>query len=228
MEQQLNQQLADARVQFDAWKESHTQKLELLQGRCTKDAETSEDRIKELYKEELTLLAQAKEAAESQGVREEMLVDVDHQIAELNTRLQEYQSESVGMEHKITLEEKKVAQARASIKRYQKECEQYRLEKELGLVTYEKRLGLRFERVEDDYLKVVFNHIDPKELEKEFSIIVCVDSDDVYQIPEGSCQPQIPHLESMLEDLRASNDFPGFVRKLRATFVEMATSVSVA
>lgn len=185
MEQLLN----NAREQFDSWKESHTHKLKKLQEKCSQDAQTSEDRIRELYKQQMSLLAQAKDVAESQGVQAELLTDVDHKIAQLNTKLQEVMSGSVKTEHMIAAEEKKIAEAKRTLKSYKENCEQFRLEKDLGVLTYEKRLGLRFERVEEDHLRVVFTQIDPKDPDKEFQVIVCVDQNHLFQFPERFCKP---------------------------------------
>merc|ERR1711865_795693 len=226
LEARLETMLSDARVKFDPWKDGHMGKVTTLQEDCTKDSEVSEAKIRELYKQEAGLVKQTKDLTQKQGVQAEKLIDVDHDIAGLNTQLQELMSVSLTTEHKIAQEETMIAEEKTKIARYKKECEQYRLEKELGQITYENRLGLRFERVEDDFLRVVFTHIDPADLTKEFSVVVCVDSENVYQIPDGSCKPDLPTLNDMLEQLRTSNDFPGFVRQMRCQFVESATTVA--
>ena len=80
-----------------------------------------------------------------------------------------------------------------------------------------KKLGLDFERVENDQLRLCFTQIDSRAPAREFSLQVRVDANDVYHVTrvEPSVGEALPRL---VEELNASNDFSRFVRSMRAQF----------
>lgn len=85
---------------------------------------------------------------------------------------------------------------------------------------YGQRLGLRFEYEEADTLKLVFTLIDPKDHAREFSFALHVHDDNTYSLRD--CSPPVEGAAQLLADLTGDNNFAGFVRTMRAKFVEMA------
>lgn len=83
-------------------------------------------------------------------------------------------------------------------------------------VSYFEKMGLTFEKAEDDRLRVVFTQLDPDAPERRFTFTVLVTDKDVYEVTE--CTPPVPALEGLVSQLNASNDFSGFVQMMRRAF----------
>jgi|ERR1712086_248815 len=115
---------------------------------------------------------------------------------------------------------KKIAELKKSLIKAEKDAAHNMSEKRTGQQVFQDRLGLKFERVGDDHLKITFNNIDEAEPNKEFWFAVEVDADNVYQIKEGSCKPKIEELPAMLHTLNENNNFGSFVRQMRSKFVQ--------
>eukprot|EP00908_Phaeocystis_cordata_P000661 Transcript_10724.p6 GENE.Transcript_10724~~Transcript_10724.p6 ORF type:complete len:87 (-),score=54.36 Transcript_10724:514-774(-) len=84
---------------------------------------------------------------------------------------------------------------------------------------YKKWLGLEFERVEDERLRIVFTHVDPQAPTRAFTFYVYVDASDRYHVVR--CEPAIPDVQSLVDALNASNDFSAFVRNMRKKFQQL-------
>uniref|UniRef100_A0A7S3PMG5 Kinetochore protein SPC25 n=1 Tax=Aplanochytrium stocchinoi TaxID=215587 RepID=A0A7S3PMG5_9STRA len=87
-----------------------------------------------------------------------------------------------------------------------------------GMKLY-KMLGLNFEKVSDDWLKLTFTQIDPNDHSREFFFVVFVDQRDKYHIQEIS--HSVGDIQSLVDDLNESNDFSRFVRQMRKRFKEL-------
>jgi hypothetical protein len=82
-----------------------------------------------------------------------------------------------------------------------------------------KRLGLDFENVAGagNNIRVVFTRLDPADVTRRFSFDVHVSSvDDSYTI--SSCLPPVPILADLVAQLNSTNNFAGFVQRMRAEF----------
>ena len=79
-----------------------------------------------------------------------------------------------------------------------------------------KKLGLDFERVENDQLRLCFTQVDAARPQREFSLQVRVDANDVYHVTR--VEPGVAALPALVEELNATNDFSRFVRSMRAAF----------
>lgn len=77
-------------------------------------------------------------------------------------------------------------------------------------------LGLRFDRIPGDRLRVTFTSVDPLRPAREFSFALHVSEVEVYTVSE--CVPPIPELPALVEELNRSNDFSSFVQAMRAAF----------
>eukprot|EP00276_Gloeochaete_wittrockiana_P011847 CAMPEP_0184371024 /NCGR_PEP_ID=MMETSP1089-20130417/163164_1 /TAXON_ID=38269 ORGANISM="Gloeochaete wittrockiana, Strain SAG46.84" /NCGR_SAMPLE_ID=MMETSP1089 /ASSEMBLY_ACC=CAM_ASM_000445 /LENGTH=225 /DNA_ID=CAMNT_0026713727 /DNA_START=17 /DNA_END=694 /DNA_ORIENTATION=- len=81
---------------------------------------------------------------------------------------------------------------------------------------YEEYLGIKFERILDDRLQVIFSSIDPALPARRFVFTMVVDSQDIYRVEE--CVPMVEGLAEMVTELNKSNDFSGFIRGIRRKF----------
>jgi len=88
-----------------------------------------------------------------------------------------------------------------------------------GILNF-KRLGLEFERVGDDKLKLVFTQIDPSDPDRQFSFSVKVNNHDVYEVE--SCEPRVEGVDKLLARLNSDNSFSAFTKAMRRQFKAFA------
>ena len=161
------------------------------------------------------------------GLAEEMLQQrareerdrVDELRAELE-RLTAQESKLPPEQQKLT---QQLAQCRSLVVQREAGCEQTQAAKEQklaeldkGCTLYRTRLGLVFERVGEERLRLTFTNIDPADPMRPFSFQVFVDGGDQYHVE--SCEPPLPALDELVDALNADNDFSAFVRSMRKRF----------
>ena len=83
-------------------------------------------------------------------------------------------------------------------------------------ISFYRRLGLDFEKISDDKLRLVFTEIDPADPRRTFCFNVRISDSDVYEV--DGCEPALSGLEALTKELNDGNDFSRFVQKLRAMF----------
>jgi len=220
--QAIEAEIFEARQNFDEWKENHMVQLDKSQEHAAADADSSEETIKKLYKEEQELLIRAKQLARDHSVEHEKMLELDQEIAELNCRMQTLPAILQEQNTMIEGQRKKVADLRKALIKAEKDAAHNMTEKRIGQTIYQERLGFRFERVADDHLRVVFDKVDPNNPNKEFWFAVAVDAQNVYQIAENKCKPYVESLPAMLNELNKTNNFGSFVRQMRHEFVQLA------
>lgn len=88
------------------------------------------------------------------------------------------------------------------------------------------RLGLSFERVGADRLRLVFTLIDPCDTERPFAFDVFINPDEKYEVT--GCAPLLPCLDELIEELNTSNAFSTFVQNMRGAFKELVEEEGVA
>ncbi|EJF58865.1 chromosome segregation protein Spc25-domain-containing protein [Dichomitus squalens] len=87
------------------------------------------------------------------------------------------------------------------------------------LVVCEDRLKCAIEGIERDKILVRFTHLDPADLQREFSLVVDVSSRS-YKVPTTT--PFLPNLPILLDELNESRDIYAFIRRVREAFRELA------
>jgi len=107
-------------------------------------------------------------------------------------------------------------QADLSYQQAQLQREQKLSELDKGCSVYRSMLGLEFERVGDERLRLVFTNIDPHAPSRAFAFQVFVDSSDHYHIEH--CEPHLSGLPALADQLNKTNDFSVFVRSARREF----------
>jgi len=85
-----------------------------------------------------------------------------------------------------------------------------------GISFYRERLGLEFQRIGENRLRIVFKYIDPKNPEREFAFSVAVDKNDCYSLID--CTPPLGNLSAEITALNRTNNFSQFVRGIRQKF----------
>ena len=66
---------------------------------------------------------------------------------------------------------------------------------------------------------MVFTMIDSQHPEREFKLAVAVLPDDRYAV--RSCDPPLPNIQALVDELNATNSFANFVRAAREGFQAM-------
>lgn len=89
-------------------------------------------------------------------------------------------------------------------------------------ISYYRKLGLDFERMNDDRLRLVFTLIDPERPDAKFGFSVYITPNETYAVEE--CDPPLPRLEFLVAELNASNDFSLFVQTMRREFKQLVHS----
>jgi hypothetical protein len=85
-------------------------------------------------------------------------------------------------------------------------------------VSFYRRLGLEFEKIDADKLKLVFTLIDPAAPSKTYSFNVRITAADNYEVDEVN--PPIAGVDVLLTELNTNNDFSRFVQLMRKKFVD--------
>jgi hypothetical protein len=96
------------------------------------------------------------------------------------------------------------------------------MEEQSRSIAFYRRLGLRFDCLEGEQLKLTFTQIDAAEPTREFIIAVSVDDGDVYRVMQ--CAPEVELLDALVTELNATNNFSLFVQALRRSFVALAAA----
>jgi hypothetical protein len=109
-----------------------------------------------------------------------------------------------------------VVQREAGCESTQAAKEQKLNELDKGCALYRGRLGLAFERVGEERLRLTFTNIDPADPMRAFSFQVFVDGGDQYHVE--SCEPAVSGLDEAIDVLNTGNDFSAFVRTMRKRF----------
>ncbi|ORX48296.1 hypothetical protein DM01DRAFT_1338766 [Hesseltinella vesiculosa] len=78
-----------------------------------------------------------------------------------------------------------------------------------------KYTGLALEPLKNNQLKLTFTLIDPKELDRAFTLVLDM-SNDKYAVPK--CEPQIPNLAQMVQDLNQHGNPSLFTIQARQAF----------
>lgn len=83
-----------------------------------------------------------------------------------------------------------------------------------------RMLGLVFEHLPDERLRLVFTQIDAAAPEARYSFCVRVDEAGRYTVSD--VQPAVPGLDAKVQQLNASDNFAQFALSMRQAFVDTA------
>lgn len=89
------------------------------------------------------------------------------------------------------------------------------------MVLCQEKLGLYVESLAEATTKFSFKYIDPTDWERRFSVVIDV-STNRYRI--HACDPMIPHLSVLVDQVNSDADFYAFLRRVRSAFVDLVAS----
>ena len=93
---------------------------------------------------------------------------------------------------------------------------------EKGVGFYRERLGLYFDKLEDESLKFTLIYIHPQHKMRPYSFSLKVE-ESTNQYSLTYCNPQV-HYESLLHQLNKDNELKPFIKGMRKLFVETVTN----
>ena len=88
-------------------------------------------------------------------------------------------------------------------------------------MAFYRRLGLDFERIQDDKLRLVFTLLDPARPDAKCAFTLWVTPTEAYAVDDVEPALPAPQLAALLQELNAGNDFSGFVQKMRRAFKQL-------
>ena len=100
-----------------------------------------------------------------------------------------------------------------------KEKDQKLAELDKGRALYRSRLGLNFEQVGGERLRLTFTNVDAANPMRAFAFQVFVDGGDTYHVE--SCEPPVAGMDELVDALNKDNDFSLFVRQMRKRFKQL-------
>ena len=83
-------------------------------------------------------------------------------------------------------------------------------------------IGITFDKVGDDRLRLTFTSIDSAQPDRQFFVEVRVTAGDQYVVEH--CEPMVPDLRALTDTLNTTNDFSAYVRNLRRRFKALVTA----
>jgi len=215
---ELRSEMVEMQTQVARWvtEQKHSADTVALNG--VRVLETDKENVVQL-RDNLKEVAAAEEALQQRAAEERLRID--EQRAELE-RLTAQESRLPPEAERLN---QQLAQARSLVVQREAGCETSLASKEQklseldrGCALYRTRLGLAFERVGDERLRLTFTNIDPADPMRSFAFQVFVDGGDKYHVE--SCEPLVQGMDELLGTLNRDNDFSAFVRSMRRRFKE--------
>ena len=210
--------LAQARAKLNAFTSDNTRELQADVSGHQAFLRQARDTITDLRGEQAELMIQAA-AVEEEMNRGQIMVGAIHeeiavlkgQSSDLPTRLHEIRER----EDDIRAE---VQRLEADVEKYVDDNDKTNSDLTQGVISFKNRLGLDFQRIGQDQLKLNMTNIDRSDPDRVFFFAVHIDPNDHYHVIQ--CEPQLSNTEELVDELNRTNDFSKFVRRMRKSFCE--------
>ena len=214
--------LAQARAKLNAFTSDSTRELQADVSAHQAFLRQTYDSIAELRGEQAELRIQAAAVKEEMSRGQIMVGAIDKEIDQLH----EQSSDLPKRLHEIREREDQI---RAEVQRLEAEVEasvdkneQDNSDLTQGVIAFKNRLGLDFQRIGENQLRLNMTNIDRKNPDRVFSFAVHIDPNDMYQVI--SCEPPLANIEELVNQVNQTNDFSKFVRQTRKAFCALAST----
>jgi predicted Mrr-cat superfamily restriction endonuclease len=212
--------LAQTRAKLNAFTSDTTRQLQADVSNHQVFIRRARDTIAELRTEQAELRIQAVSVEEEMNRGQQIVSSIKREINDLR----EQSSDLPKRLHEIRERENNI---RAEVQRLEAEVEKYVIKNEQdnsdltqGVIAFKNRLGLDFQRIGRDQLKINMTNIDQGDPDRVFSFAVQIDPDDRYHVI--LCEPELPNTELLVNELNENNEFSKFVRNMRKAFRALA------
>lgn len=216
----LERQLSEANAKIDEF-------VSLQSAMLGKAAAEHDQVMRDMEGKMTRILGEEESAASRVAALRDQLESENLTLSERNAEIAQLEAATRSMPVEVDAARAAEAAARVHLLQQQKEYDareervRFTLNELTKGVAYYKRLGLDFDRIHDDKLRLSFTLIDPRAPDRAFAFNVKVSDSDTYHV--DSCEPPIAGLEGLVADLNASNDFSAFVQTMRRKFKELCT-----
>jgi hypothetical protein len=174
-----------------------------------------EAKIQRLRREELDADSRRSDLSGQYSTERRQLAEKQAELASLERARGTLPSDVEAGKAREEAAQLQLSQTRAEYERREAESRYELQELTRGLECYQ-RLGLSFEKLSDDRLRLVFTLIDPTDPNKRFFFTVRMNDSDAYTVDE--CSPPIDTMADMVRLLNENNDFSKFVQYVRREF----------
>lgn len=179
-------------------------------------------RIKELKKEQSELRVKAA-SMEEEMRREGNLFDaVNADLAKLREKSRGLPAQLREIREREDEIRREVLKIEAEVEKHISENDRTNNDLTQGVIAFKTRLGMDFERIGQDQLKINLTQIDPSDPKRVFAFAVHIDPSDKYHVI--LCDPPLNNTDDLVHELNTSNDFSLFVRRMRRSFKAYAAA----
>lgn len=216
VDEEMRLEMVEAQSQIAQWVTQQKATADSLALRGQRTLEADKENLDRLHEEQQAIIAAG--GALQQRAHEERLrvEEVRDQLEKMTAQESKMAPEQQRLTQQLAHCRSLVVQREAGCEQTQASKEQKLAELDKGCTLYRTRLGLAFERVGEERLRLTFTSIDPADPLRAFSFQVFVDGGDKYHVE--SCSPPLASLASLVDTLNANNDFSAFVRNVRKGF----------
>jgi len=178
-----------------------------------------EAKIQRLRKEELDADSRRSDLSGQYSTERRQLAEKQAELASLERARGSLPADVEAGKAREEAAQLQLSQTRAEYERREAESRYELQELTRGLECYQ-RLGLSFEKLSDDRLRLVFTLIDAADPNRRFFFTVRMNDSDAYTVDE--CSPPIDAMADMVRALNENNDFSKFVQLVRKEFKRIA------
>ncbi|XP_022240386.1 kinetochore protein Spc25-like [Limulus polyphemus] len=193
------------------------QKNALMCLQCFTNSEKHWDKEKQATEKQLQTIkediTEQKKAIEGQERKVQELTKLLSGIQEATecAHLEEKEFKTLLQTLERSLEKKKT-----DIEAKEKSSQEEAIECQKASSYFQQRLALKIKRSRDDWLTFIFTSIDPNDAERKFTFALKVNERNLFEVP--GCDPQVPGLSELVEDLNRNNNLLEFVYVMRQRF----------
>jgi hypothetical protein len=180
-------------------------------------------KIQRLRMEEVDADARRAGLAGQYGAERRLLAEKQAEVASLERAKGSLPADVEAAAARQEAAQQQLQQTRAEFERREGEVRLELQELSRGLECF-RRLGLAFEKLADDRLRLVFTLIDAARPQRRFCFTVKMTESDAYAVDE--VDPPVAALDGMVRLLNESNDFSRFVQGMRREFKALAAGGS--
>jgi hypothetical protein len=212
---ELDRQLQSAQARIEGFVSAQAAALARAQHEHEQVMREVEAKLQRLRSEEIDADARRAALTDQYGGERRQLAEKQAEVAALERARGSLPADVEAAQAREEAAQLQLAQTRAEFERRELEVRYELQELSRGLDCYQ-RLGLAFEKLADDRLRLVFTLIDPAQPARRFCFTVRMTEADAYDVDD--CDPAVDALPGMLRQLNESNDISRFVQLMRREF----------
>eukprot|EP01122_Echinamoeba_exundans_P011306 TRINITY_DN4450_c0_g1_i1.p1 TRINITY_DN4450_c0_g1~~TRINITY_DN4450_c0_g1_i1.p1 ORF type:complete len:231 (-),score=52.04 TRINITY_DN4450_c0_g1_i1:100-792(-) len=205
--------------QIDAWCRTQKEEIQRSQRQHIDFSKEADTKIKLLHKNEKKLQVLIEKNRKDEEKENEDLENLEKQNMRLQEQLEALPEKVEQLQRETKREEQNLETKKAELQRSEHNKKLRLKEYSSGIAYYQQFLGLTYERVGEQGLRLVFTKVDSKNPSKEFYFSLSLNESNSYEM--GECQPEVQCID-ILEQLNSSNNLSVFVVGMRKLFQEYA------